>query len=391
MKSSHKLIRITTVPVSLSVLLKDQLRYMAGHFEVLAVSSPDKVLEQVGAREGVRTAPVTMTRAITPVQDVKALWKLYRLLKKEKPAIVHTHTPKAGLLGMIAGRMAGVPVRLHTVAGLPLMENTGMKRKVLDFVERLTYRCATHVYPNSRQLAGFILENRFCNEQKMKVLGNGSSNGINTGFFQPGEELEKAAGALSKKYGFTDRNFVFVFVGRLVKDKGIEELVEAFSALKEKHPDIKLLLVGPYEPERDPLAPATRKIIETDDSIIHAGFQQDIRPYLMISQALAFPSYREGFPNVPMQAGCFNLPSIVTDINGCNEIIEDGKNGLIIPAKNVPELQGAMERLLTNTALYQTLQSNARKMIVDRYEQKYLWELLLKEYHDQLKAHAIVS
>jgi len=391
MKSLNKLIRITTVPVSLSVLLKDQLRYMSNHFEVLAVSSPDKMLEQVAVREGVRTAPVTMTRAITPVKDIKALWKLYRLLKKEKPAIVHTHTPKAGLLGMMASRLAGVPVRMHTVAGMPLMENTGMKRKVLNFVERLTYSCATHVYPNSKHLAGFILENHFCNEQKMKVLGNGSSNGINTRFFQPGEELSTAACELRKKFGLTDKDFVFVFVGRLVKDKGIEELVEAFSQLKEKHPNIKLLLVGPYEPELDPLAPATHQIIETDQSIIHAGFQQDIRPFLMISQALAFPSYREGFPNVPMQAGCFNLPSIVTDINGCNEIIEDGKNGLIIPAKSVPELQNAMNRLLTDTALYLTLQSNARKMIVDRYEQKYLWELLLKEYHDHLKAHAIVS
>ncbi|THU34094.1 glycosyltransferase family 4 protein [Niastella caeni] len=390
MKSSHKLIRITTVPVSLSVLLKDQLRYMSDHFELLAVSSPDKILEQVGVREGVRTEPIVMTRAITPVKDIKALWKLYRLLKKEKPAIVHTHTPKAGLLGMMASRLAGVPIRMHTVAGLPLMENTGVKRKLLDFVERLTYSCATGVYPNSKHLAGFILQNRFCKAQKMKVLGNGSSNGINTRFFQPGEELSKTACELKKQFRLTDKDFVFVFVGRLVKDKGIEELVEAFSLLKEKHPHIKLLLVGPYEPERDPLAPATRKIIETNKSIIHAGFQQDIRPYLMISQALAFPSYREGFPNVPMQAGCFNLPSIVTDINGCNEIIEDGKNGLIIPAKKVPELKHAMEKLLTNSALYLTLQSNARKMIVDRYEQKYLWELLLKEYHDQLKAHAII-
>jgi glycosyltransferase involved in cell wall biosynthesis len=180
-------------------------------------------------------------------------------------------------------------------------------------------------------------------------------------------------------------------VGRLVKDKGIEELVEAFRQLKQKYTHVKLLLVGPYEPERDPLAPATREVIETDRSIVHAGFQQDIRPFLMISQALAFPSYREGFPNVPMQAGCFNLPAIVTDINGCNEIVEDGKNGLIIPAKNVGELRHAMERLLTNPALYLTLQSNARQMIVERYEQKYLWELLLKEYNDQLRSHAIIS
>jgi glycosyltransferase involved in cell wall biosynthesis len=391
MESSYKLVRITTVPVSLSVLLKDQLKYMSNHFDVLAVSSPEKLLEQVGAREGVRTQPVAMTRAITPVKDIQALWKLYRLFKKEKPAIVHTHTPKAGLLGMMASRMAGVPIRLHTVAGMPLMENTGLKRKLLNFIERLTYSCATGVYPNSKHLAEFILQSRFCGPQKMKVLGNGSSNGINTRFFNVNEELQKAACELRKQFSLTDKDFVFVFVGRLVKDKGIEELVEAFSQLKEKHPHIKLLLVGPYEPERDPLSPTTHKIIETDKSIIHAGFQQDIRPYLMISQALAFPSYREGFPNVPMQAGCLNLPSIVTDINGCNEIIEHGKNGLIIPVKDVPHLQQAMESLLTNPALYLTLQKNARQMIVDRYEQKYIWELLLKEYNDQLKAHAIVS
>jgi len=391
MKSAHKLIRITTVPVSLSVLLKDQLRYMSNYFELLAVSSPEKILEQVGIREGVRTAPIPMTRAITPIKDLKALWRLYKLLKKEKPAIVHTHTPKAGLLGMMAGRLAGVPIRMHTVAGLPLMENKGVKRRILDFVERLTYGCATGVYPNSKHLADFILENGYCSPEKMKVLGNGSSNGINTRFFEPNEELSKTACELKKKFSLTNKDFVFVFVGRLVKDKGIEELVAAFSALKEKYPHIKLLLVGPYEPERDPLSPETHKVIETDPSIIHAGFQQDIRPYLMISQALAFPSYREGFPNVPMQAGCFNLPSIVTDINGCNEIIEDGKNGLIIPVKNEKALKQAMETLLTNSTIYLTLQSNARRMIVDRYEQKYLWELLLKEYNDQLKAHAFIS
>jgi len=391
MKSAHKLIRITTVPVSLSVLLKDQLRYMSNYFELLAVSSPEKILEQVGIREGVRTAPIPMTRAITPIKDLKALWRLYKLLKKEKPAIVHTHTPKAGLLGMMASRLAGVPIRMHTVAGLPLMENKGVKRRILDFVERLTYGCATGVYPNSKHLADFILENGYCSPEKMKVLGNGSSNGINTRFFEPNEELSKTACELKKKFSLTNKDFVFVFVGRLVKDKGIEELVAAFSALKEKYPHIKLLLVGPYEPERDPLSPETHKVIETDPSIIHAGFQQDIRPYLMISQALAFPSYREGFPNVPMQAGCFNLPSIVTDINGCNEIIEDGKNGLIIPVKNEKALKQAMETLLTNSTIYLTLQSNARRMIVDRYEQKYLWELLLKEYNDQLKAHAFIS
>jgi len=186
-------------------------------------------------------------------------------------------------------------------------------------------------------------------------------------------------------------DFVFVFIGRVVKDKGIEELVRAFTRLKENHSNIKLLLVGSYEPELDPLTAEVNNIIKTDKDIIHVDFQQDVRPYLAISNVLTFPSYREGFPNVPMQAGCLNIPSIVSNINGCNEIVENGRNGLIIPSKNVEELQKSMELLLTDQVLYKNLKTNARKLILDRYEQKYFWSLLLNEYDAQLKLHAIVS
>jgi glycosyltransferase involved in cell wall biosynthesis len=386
-----KLIRVTTVPLSLKVLLRQQLQFMTAHYNVVAVSSPGKLLDEVGVSEGVRTAPVQMTRAITPVQDLKALWSLYRLFKKERPDIVHTHTPKAGLLGMIAGKLAGVPIRLHTVAGLPLMENKGMKRKVLEFVEWLTYSCATKVYPNSGNLSQFILQNKFCKKDKLKVLGNGSSNGINTDFFKLTPEIETSAARLRDELGIRPNDFVFVFVGRLVRDKGLEELVDAFTVLKDRYENIKLLLVGPFEPELDPLSAKALHQIQQDSDIINVGFQQDIRPYLALSHALAFPSYREGFPNVPMQAGCFHLPSIVTDINGCNEIIEDGKNGLIIPVKSAHALKGAMEQLLSDKALYQQLKANARSMVVARYDQKFFWNVLLTEYQDQLLKHAVVS
>lgn len=380
-----KLIRITTVPISLRVLLRSQLKFMSKYFDVLAVSSPGKVLDDVAFHEGTRTAAVVMSRAITPVQDIKSLLKLYRLFRKEQPAIVHTHTPKAGLLGMIAAWFARVPVRLHTVAGLPLMENTGTKRKILEFTESLTYKCATKVYPNSKNLAEFILESRFCKADKIKVLGNGSSNGIDTEFFSLNEELIATANQLKKQLLISDDDFVFVFIGRIVKDKGIEELVDAFRGLKKTRSKIKLLLVGPYEPELDPISSATTKIIDMDADIIHVGFQQDIRPYLIMSQVLAFPSYREGFPNVPMQAGCLNLPSIVTDINGCNEIVENGRNGIIIPVKDCQALQTAMDTLLTNRELYNALKKNARKLIRDRYEQKYFWGLLLREYRELME------
>jgi glycosyltransferase involved in cell wall biosynthesis len=391
MRRENTLIRMTTVPISLKVLLRQQLRYMTDYYNVLAVSSPNKELGQVAAAEEVRTASVEMTRSITPLKDLKALWRLYKLFKKEQPLIVHTHTPKAGLLGMLASRLAGVPIRLHTVAGLPLMEAKGGKRKVLEWVEWLTYLCAHRVYPNSKNLAHFIIKSRFCKINKLKVIGNGSSNGINTDFFKRTDDIVNEAVGLKHKLGISDNDFVFVFIGRLVKDKGIQELVEAFTAIHARYPQARLLLVGPYEHALDPLPGTTIEKIQQDPAIIQVDFQQDVRPYLAMSHVLAFPSYREGFPNVPMQAGCMELPAIVTDINGCNEIVEEGKNGLIVPVKNSPLLQAAMERLLVDKALYLQLKSNARSMIAERFDQKLLWKAILEEYQELQTEYETVS
>jgi len=382
---SHKLIRLTTVPLSLQYLLRGQPRYMSAFFEVLCVSSgPVKGLEEVAKREGVKVQEVEMTRQITPFKDLKSVWKLYKLFKKEKPTIVHTHTPKAGIVGMLAANLAGVPVRLHTVAGLPLMEAQGLKRFVLDTVEKLTYSFATKVYPNSKGLEEFILSHRFINESKVKMIGNGSSNGIDISFFNPSLYTKNPKQELRAQLGISKEDFVFVFVGRLVCDKGINELVKAFNWLTSqpvnRSTHYKLLLVGPLETELDPLQDQTLNEIENNPTIITTGFQPDVRPYFAISNALVFPSYREGFPNVVMQAGAMGLPSIVTDINGCNEIIEEGKNGLIIPPKDAKALQEKMLRLVVDEQLYKHLASNSREMITSRYEQKLVWEALLEEY-----------
>lgn len=391
MQRKNTLVRMTTVPISLKVLLRQQLRFMTDYYNVLAVSSPEKELKQVAIAEGVRTTPVEMTRSITPFKDLKALWQLYKLFKKERPLIVHTHTPKAGLLGMLASRLAGVPIRLHTVAGLPLMEASGTKRKVLEWVEQLTYWCAHKVYPNSQNLAQFIIQNQLCNVQKLKVLGNGSSNGINTDFFIQSIDVRNEAATIRNKLGILDSDFVFVFIGRLVKDKGIQELVEAFTAIHHRHSQAKLLLVGPYEQALDPLPQAIIKTIQKHPSIIQVDFQQDVRPYLVMSHVLVFPSYREGFPNVPMQAGCMELPAIVTDINGCNEIIQEGKNGLIVPVKDCQALESNMERLLVDKTLYLQLKANARSMITERFDQKLLWNAILEEYQELQAAYESVS
>lgn len=407
----QKLFRITTVPISLEKLLESQLRFMKEHYAVTAISSDKNHLERVGELQKVPTYLVEMTRKITPWQDIKAVWQLYHYFKKEKPFIVHTHTPKAGTVGMLAAKLAAVPHRLHTIAGLPLLEATGVKRKLLNAVEKITYACATHVYPNSYGLQEIIIKEKFCKSDKLKVLGNGSSNGIDTAYFNSEHFSPEQNQNLKTSLGIKSVDFVFIFVGRLVGDKGINELVAAFKKITSANFQIenrkskiesgnnsdvnfssseqrllsnlqnsKLLLVGSLETELDPLHANTLEEIKVNPNIITVGFQKDVRPYLAISDCLVFPSYREGFPNVVLQAGAMGLPSIVSNINGCNEIVKDDKNGIIISVKNSETICKAMNKMIYDTDYRMKLQQNSRRMIVSRYEQQVVWEAILAEY-----------
>ena len=376
----QKIIRITTVPISLEKLLSGQLQFMSSFYKVIAVSAQKENLERLGKKQEIEVFPLEMTRKITPFKDVFAVIKLYFFLKKTKPFIVHSHTPKAGIVGMLAAKLAGVPHRLHTVAGLPLLEVTGLKRRVLDAVEKFTYSCATMVYPNSLGLKKIILDNNYCNPEKLKVLANGSSNGIDTSYFNPELYSDEQNLMLNNELGIQTDDFVFIFVGRLVKDKGINEMISAFKLLQKENRSVKLLLVGDYENDLDPLNPKTVESINTNESILAVGFKNDVRPYLAIANVLVFPSYREGFPNVVMQAGAMGVPSIVSDINGCNEIIIEQENGLIIPVKDEIAIFSAMKKVVSNSTLTSKLIGNSRQMIVSRYEQKVVWEAILSEY-----------
>jgi glycosyltransferase involved in cell wall biosynthesis len=378
--SKPKLVRVTTVPISMDKLLHGQLQFMSAYYDVVAVSSDAAYLERVGAREGVRTFSLEMSRKITPLADFIAIGKLYFFLRKEKPFIIHSHTPKAGLVSMIAAKLSGVPHRLHTVAGLPLLETKGVKRKLLNWVEKFTYACAAKVYPNSNGLKEIIVKEKFCTSLKLKVIGNGSSNGIDVGYFNPDLFTEAQNLALRQQLHIGPSDFVFVFAGRLVSDKGINEMVAAFETHQILHPLSKLLLVGDYEADLDPLLPNTLLAIQNNDAIITTGFQADVRPYLALSNALVFPSYREGFPNVVLQAGAMGLPSIVTNINGCTEIIDEGINGVIVSVKNTANLLLKMNQLVENNQLFHQLQTNSRSMIAARFNQQVIWEAIKMEY-----------
>jgi glycosyltransferase involved in cell wall biosynthesis len=384
-ESKKKLVRITTVPLSLDKILDGQLAFMNNHYEVIAVSSEKEYLTRCAKNEGVRFKHIEMTRKITPIKDFISLIKLISFLKKERPLIIHSHTPKAGILAMLASKITNIPIRLHTVAGLPLMEEKGNKKKMLELIEKLTYSFSTFVFTNSNGLYKYIIDNNYVSKSKLKVIGNGSSNGVDVNYFSPTSVSEKEKEKLKLSLGILENDFTFVFVGRIVADKGINELINAFDTISFQNNAIKLLLVGEQESHLDPLNENTLKLISTNKNIIKTGFQKDIRPFLAVSDALVFPSYREGFPNVIMQAGAMELPVIATNINGCNEIIINEKNGVLIELKNNGAIVKAMVRLIEDEAFYKNLKSNARSMIVSRFERKVICEKILYEYKEMEK------
>jgi glycosyltransferase involved in cell wall biosynthesis len=383
-ENKPRLLRITTVPISLHVLLKGQPQFMMKNgYEVLTVSADGKELAAI-RNAGIPHQIINLTRKISPIADGIALWKMIRLIKSFKPDIVHTHTPKAGLIGMMAAWICRVPVRLHTVAGLPVMEAQGFKKNVLILTEKITCFCANKVYPNSNGLMDYMIDNFKSFKNKFKVLGKGSTNGINTAHYTLTPEIAELAYHLKNKYSIQQSDFVFCFIGRLVGDKGINELINVFDVLS-KNNNCKLLLVGMQEPELDPLSPACLAIIQNNPNIISLGYQDDVRIALAASNVFVFPSYREGFPNVVMQAQSMGVPCIVSDINGCNELVTHNTSGIIVPVKNETALQDAMDVLMNDIEKCKSFASIARENILTHYEQSQVWNYILNAYNQMLK------
>lgn len=371
-----KLIRVSTVPISLNILIEGQLRFLSKYYEVIGVSSPGIELDEVCKREGVRTIAVPMNRKISLFKDFVSLMNLLVLFYKEKPYIVHSITPKAGLLSMVAAKLAGVPIRIHTFTGLIFPTATGFKRKVLMLMDKLLAWCATEIIPEGEGVKKDLLYYGIT-KKKIQILGNGNVNGIDLAHFSL-DSIHKSRSQIRQSVGFALEDFVFVFVGRVVRDKGINELIVAFKEMGDNR--IKLLLVGNLEQALDPVSDETIEEINNNPRINFVGFQPDIREYLFASDAFVFPSYREGFPNVVMQAGAMGLPAIVTDINGSNEIIINERNGLIISVRDSKSLALAMKMMVEDGKLRNRLSANARYLIETRYKQKLVWEELLKKY-----------
>lgn len=370
-----KIYRITTSSGSLHGLLKGQLRFLNKYYDVVGIASDTGNLKDVEEEQGIRTINIKMAREISLLQDIKSLIALYQLFRKDKPDIVHANTPKASLLSMIAAMVARVPNRIYLVTGLRFETTKGLLRFILKTMERITCLCATKVIPEGDGVKNTLIREKITSKSLEKIH-NGNINGIDLTYFDRTKEVEEKASLIRKPNTFT-----FIFVGRLVKDKGVNELIEAFNKISQEQKDVRLILVGKFEEALDPLFSSSKEIINNNKLIDFVGYQNDIRPYLVASDVLILPSYREGFPNVILQAGAMGIPCIVTDINGCNEAIIDGKNGIIIPKQDSNALYEAMKRIKTDVDLHKNLALNSRALISSRYDQKDLWDALLNMYN----------
>jgi Glycosyltransferase len=373
-----KIIRSTTVPQSLNTFCKGVLRELSKKYEVVALSSPGEAMQEIVEREGVRTIDLPMERHISFGKDLKSLFALMRVFQKERPIMVHSMTPKAGMLCMLAAWLTRVPVRVHTFTGLVFPTSTGVKRKILMATDWITCACATHIIPEGEGVKNDLLNNGIT-RKTLKVLGYGNVRGVDMKYYSRRPEVLEIANTIKKKDLFT-----FVFVGRIVRDKGINELCYAMNKLSEIA-CIRLLLIGKREDNLDPISDTAVEIIDKNPSIDYLGpkYGDELLAYYAASDCFVFPSYREGFPNTVLEAGAMGLPSIVTDINGSREIIVEGKNGVIIPSHDADSLFQAMLNMVRDKATREEMAGNAREMIASRYEQGFVRKCLY-DFYDEI-------
>lgn len=374
-RNKNKIIRAVTVSQSLGFAREVMIKMRKMGYDMVAVTSPGPELDELRDKDGFHCVAVPMERHISIVNDMKSLIKMISVFRKEKPQMVHSMTPKAGMICMVAAWLTRVPVRIHTFTGLVWPTATGLKRKILMMTDWLTCACATHVIPEGQGVLN-DLKNGGITKKPMKVLGYGNVMGVDMEKFAPSRFTAKKDPAV----------FTFVFVGRIVGDKGINELVDAFVKLHDKHKKTRLVLVGNYEHNLDPVNDTTRQLIDTNDGIDACGpkYGDDLLQMYVDADCFVMPSYREGFPNTVLEAGAMGLPSIVTDINGSREIVENEKNGLIVPSKNVDALYDAMERMLKDDKARKTMKDNARPMIASRFERGFVQKCQI-EYYMEVK------
>lgn len=388
MQKIIKLLQITTVPETLS-FLKGQTGYMkARGFEIHALSSPGEFLTEFAASEQVSVHAVKMHRRITPLQDIYAIFQLWLHLLQIRPQIVHAHTPKGGLVGTIGAWLAGVPIRIYHIRGLPFMTATGYKRLLLRWSEKVSCLLANQVLCVSHSIREVAVA-EICSADKVKVLLGGSGNGVDaSGKFNPAQVGEHTRQETRKKYGIPADALVVGFVGRIVRDKGIAELVAAWKTLREEFPDLHLLMVGSFEPQ-DAVSQDVENLLTSDDRIHLTGIVYNTAPVYAAMDILTLPTYREGLPNVPLEAAAMELPVVATLIPGCIDAVQDGVTGTLVPPRNAEALAGAIRMYLNDPELRRQHGQVGRDRVLQEFRQEAIWEAVYQEYLQLLQQQGL--
>lgn len=360
----------TTIPATLG-FFKGNLAYLNEVFEVYAISSQKDELNELGRKEGIKTFFIPMRRPISLFYDIVSLFRFIKLFLVERPDIVHGNTPKASLLSMVSAKLSGVKVRIYMCHGLRYQGTTGIMRLLLMKMEKITCACATEVICVSKGVRNILIEDGICAKNKAVVIHHGSASGIDLDYFKIDSSLQNTD--VREKLGISLTDFVFIFVGRIVKDKGVNELISSFEKLHSQINSVHLILVGSEEKDLNPISKKNRETIETHLNIHAVGRQIDIRPYLLSSDAFVLPSYREGFGMVLLEAGAMGLPCITTNISGCNEIVIQGENGEIIPPRDENALYEKMKDWVVHKDKLAYMSSHARSFVENRFDKKTVW------------------
>jgi glycosyltransferase involved in cell wall biosynthesis len=385
-----KLLHLTTVPDSLWAFFGGQIRYMTDHgVEVEALSSPGRFLTMFADREQVPVHAVPMARRINPGADLVALVRLLCLLRRIRPHIVHAHTPKAGLLGMLAARISGIPVRIYHIHGFPFLTAAGAKRRLLRAAETLSCRLATRVLCVSRSVAELAVAEGVCPAGSVHVLAGGTINGIDARTcFDPARVGSKAVAARRELYGIPADATVIGFVGRLVKDKGVAELEHAWRMLAGEFPALHLLVCGAIE-DGDPVSADVLSALRADARVHLAGEVADMPACYAIMDVLALPTYREGFPLVPLEASAMEKPVVASAVPGCTDAVLDGVTGTLVPAGDPVALAAALRRYLDDPALRARHGEAGRARVLAEFRQDVVWSALLEDYRLLLAAAGV--
>jgi glycosyltransferase involved in cell wall biosynthesis len=373
-----------TVPTSL-YFLSGQVAFMrACGYDVCAIASPGPHLERFGEQEGIPVYAVPLTRRITPLQDLRAVWRLWRLLRRLDPEIVHAHTPKGGLLGTIAAWLARTPVRVYHMRGLPFTTATGVRRRLLRLAEKTSCALAHRVYSISRSMRAVAIAEGICPPGKIEVLLAGSGNGVDaaTRFRPLGEQARAAARA---EHGIPRDVLVIGYLGRLAREKGLVELASAWTRLRDRHPGMHLLVVGPAD-AADPVPDEILASLRSDPRVHLAGPAFDTPRQYAAMDVVAFPTHREGFGNVALEAAGMALPVVATRVTGCVDAVQDGVTGTLVPAHDPAALAAALERYLLDPALREAHGQAGRGRALAQFRPEAIWTALATGYEALLAA-----